>query len=358
LLASTVSAQENPYTNRRGPSAEILADMTLKQKVGQMFMVGLFGPNITVDGAAFLETYQPGGIVFFKYNVTEGPTAASAATTLINDWQATITATGGLPMLVAIDQEGGRINTFEEAPFTQFPVPALVTATGNHNLAYRVGAAQSIELRAVGIHMNLAPVADLETNPDNPVIFRRAYGSDPQIVSPTISATVQGMQDNGVIATLKHFPGHGDTSEDSHLELPVLPYDRRAINELELIPFRAGIGAGAEAVMMGHLALPEIEPIPDLPASLSHRIVTGILREELGFDGIIMTDAMDMDAIDTTYSLTEASIMAIEAGNDLLATGPHVGTMNLGEAIDGVVAAVESGRLSEARIDASVRRLV
>jgi len=328
--------------------------MTLQQKVGQMFMVGLYGPNITAEGRAFLQAYQPGAVALFGYNVS----SAEGITRLINDWQATITGAGGVPLLVAIDQEGGRINTLEDEPFTQFPVPALVTATGNHNLAYQVGAAQSQQLRALGVHMNLAPVADLETNPDNPVIFRRSYGSDPAIVAPTIAATVQGMQDHGVLATLKHFPGHGDTNEDSHLELPVLPYDLAAIEALELIPFEAGINAGAGAVMIGHLWLPELDPTPNLPASLSEVVVRGLLRQQMGYEGIIMTDALDMDAIDTRYTISQASVMAIAAGNDLLALGPHAGMQTTRDAIDAVVAAVQDGRIPETQIDASVTRIL
>lgn len=344
----------SPNIERRTTIDGLMAQMTLQQKVAQLFMVGLYGPNITDEGRAFLETYQPGAIVVFPYNAG----SPSQVTQLINDWQTVITEAGAPPLLVAIDQEGGRINTLEDAPFTQFPVPALVTATANYHLIYETGVAQSRELQAVGIHMNLAPVADLETNPDNPVIFRRAYGSDPLTVAPALAAMVQGMQTTGVMATLKHFPGHGDTNADSHIELPILYDNRQQLEQAELMPFRAGIGAGAEAVMVGHLWLPELDPTPSLPASLSHPIATGILREELGFDGIIMTDALDMDAIDTAYTLPVASVMAIQAGIDVLAMGPHVGTNQLAESIDTVLEAVERGEISEAQINGSVRRIL
>jgi len=332
----------------------ILAGMSLEQKIGQMFLVGLYGPILTYDGADFLREVQPGGIVVFNYNLN----TPESLTQLVNDWQQTITEAGGQPMLVAIDQEGGRINTLEASPFTQFPAPMLLTATGNHALAYRVGQAQSAELSAVGIHMNLAPVADLETNPDNPVIFRRAYGSDPYVVAPAISAVVQGMRDANMMATLKHFPGHGETNEDSHTELPSLPFTMAELEQIELLPFQAGIDAGASAVMLGHLALPGIDPIADRPASLSPVIVSQVLRRAMGFEGIVMTDALDMDAIDLNYTLPEAVVLAVEAGVDMLTTGPHMGVQTRQQAYEALVAAVESGRISEGRIDTSVRRIL
>jgi beta-N-acetylhexosaminidase len=166
------------------------------------------------------------------------------------------------------------------------------------------------------------------------------------------------MQDVGVMATLKHFPGHGDTSEDSHVTLPVLPYDFSAIQALELIPFQSGIDAGVEAVMVGHLWLPAIDPEPNRPASLSPIVVTDILREYLGFDGIIMTDAMDMDAIDTNFGVTESTIMAVEAGIDFITTGPHMGMRTTEASINAVIEAVRSGRIAESQIDASVNRII
>ena len=331
-----------------------LARMTLEQKVGQMFLVGLYGPIITQDGAQFLREVQPGGVVVFNYNLN----TAESLTQLINDWQTTITDAGAPPLMIAIDQEGGRINTLESSPFTQFPAPLLLTAGGNHHLAYQVGMAQSAELQAVGIHMNLAPVADLETNPNNPVIFRRAYGSDPYVVAPTLSAVVQGMQDAGMMTTLKHFPGHGDTSEDSHVTLPAILSGLPAIEQLELVPFRAGMDAGATAVMMGHLSLPSIDPEADRPASLSPVIIEGVLRQRMLYDGIVMTDAMDMDAIDTNYGVPEAMVLAVEAGVDMLTTGPHMGVQTRQQAFEAVVESVRSGRVSEVRIDASVRRIL
>ncbi|MFZ4826298.1 MAG: glycoside hydrolase family 3 protein [Phototrophicaceae bacterium] len=332
----------------------LIQEMTLAQKVGQLFMVGLYGTEMTEDARDFITRYQPGSVVLFEYNVG----TVASITQLVNDWQRTILSVGEVPLLVAVDQEGGRINTLEESPFTQFPAPMLLTATRNHNLTFEVGRATALELSAVGVHMNLAPIADLETNRRNSVMFRRSFGSDPQIVAPTLSAYIQGLQSEGVMATLKHFPGHGDTSADSHVELPIITKNMDALRQTELQPFMAGIDADVGAIMMGHLWLTELDPTDDVPASLSQAVVGGVLRNELGFDGLVMTDALDMDAIDTRYTLSEATLLAIQAGVDIITVGPHVGTKTIATAIEDLARSVEQGEVSVQRIDESVRRIL
>ena len=333
---------------------QLLQEMSLAQKVGQLFMVGLYGTEQTEDAQAFITHYQPGAVVLFEYNVG----TVASITQLVNDWQYTILEAGAIPLLVAVDQEGGRINTLEDAPFTQFPAPMLLTATRNHNLTFEVGRATALELSAVGVHMNLAPIGDLETNRRNAVMFRRSFGSDPQIVSPTLVAYIQGLQSTGVMATLKHFPGHGDTSADSHVELPIITKSMEELRQSELQPFMAGIDADVAAIMVGHLWLTELDPNDDIPSSLSQSVVGGMLRNELGFDGLIMTDALDMDAVDTRYTLSEATLLAIQAGVDIITVGPHVGTKTIATAMDDLVRSVEQGDVSIQRIDESVRRIL
>ena len=333
---------------------QLLQEMSLAQKVGQLFMVGLYGTEQTEDAQAFITHYQPGAVVLFEYNVG----TVASITQLVNDWQYTILEAGAIPLLVAVDQEGGRINTLEDAPFTQFPAPMLLTATRNHNLTFEVGRATALELSAIGVHMNLAPIGDLETNRRNAVMFRRSFGSDPQIVSPTLVAYIQGLQSTGVMATLKHFPGHGDTSADSHVELPIITKSMEELRQSELQPFMAGIDADVAAIMVGHLWLTELDPNDDIPSSLSQSVVGGMLRNELGFDGLIMTDALDMDAVDTRYTLSEATLLAIQAGVDIITVGPHVGTKTIATAMDDLVRSVEQGDVSIQRIDESVRRIL
>ncbi len=326
--------------------------MTLEKKVAQLFMVSFFGTHLTEAEALFLREVQPGAVALFGRNA-ESPIQVTALT---NSIQQQSGVGGGLPLLIAVDQEGGLIQHLQ-AGFTRFPAPMLWTATQDSDLAYDVGAAMARELRAVGVNMNLAPVADLQTNPHNPIIKRRSFGNIPEMVAPILTNFIRGMQENGVVATVKHFPGHGDTATDSHLQLPIVDHDQDRLNALELQPFMAAVAAGVEVAMVSHIWFPALDAEP-LPASLSQRVVAGLLREELGYDGIIMTDALDMDAVDTSYGASEASIRAILAGNDLIAIGAHVGTDRIRAAIADVVQAVRDGRISEGQVDLSVSRLL
>lgn len=329
-----------------------LSAMTLEQKAAQMFMVSFFGAHLAEIERDFLREVQPGAVVLFERNVESPP----QVTALTNAYQQNIIASGGPPLLIAVDQEGGRVQRLKSG-FTRFPAPMLWTASQNQRLAYEVGKAMATELGAVGINMNLAPVADLNTNINSPVIGRRSFGSETELVAPILTHFIRGLQDNGVVAAVKHFPGHGDTAVDSHLELPKVTHDRHRLAALELRPFIAAFDAGADAAMVAHIWLTAFDSAPR-PASLSDRIVSGLLRGELGYDGMIMTDALDMDAIDTVYSPGAASIQAILAGNDLIAIGAHVGPSRIKSAVDDVAAAVRAGWIAENRIDAAVRRIL
>ncbi len=337
----TVFAQTDP-----------LANLSLEQRVAQMFIVNLYGNQLTESGRDFLTRCQPGGLVLLPENITT-PTEVIKLT---NVYQQTITESGGLPLFIAVDQEGGTISHLRDG-FTVFPVPALLTATGDTDLAERVGRAMAQEMRAVGVNMDLAPVADLETNPNNPIIKRRAFGNDPQMTSPILAGFISGMQGGYVLATAKHFPGHGDSSSDSHTGLPIIPLSRERLESVELAPFRAAIAADVSTVMVAHIWYPALEPQKDLPASMSHNIVTGLLREEMGYQGLIVTDALDMDAIDTVYSYPNAAMTAIKAGVDLVIAA-HVSLEAQAAGIQAVIDAVRSGEISEERINESVRRIL
>lgn len=327
--------------------------MTLEQKVGQMFMVNLHGQTLTQEGYEWIQSWQPGGVVLFPSNAGTPEQVAQ----LTNSFQQAAIDATGIPLFIATDQEGGQIARLTDG-FTQWPLPMVLTAANDSELAYRVGQGMARELHAVGVNLNLAPVADLRTNLDNIVIGRRSPGSDPVVVGQTLAGLVRGMQDQGVMTAVKHFPGHGDTNEDSHLTLPWLPYGPDRLFSVELPPFMSAMNAGAGSVMIAHIWFPHYDPDSPLPATLSSNIVTGLLRENLGYDGLIMTDALDMDAVNLLFSHGEAAVMAILAGADLIPVGPRIGEENLTEMIQYVIATVRSGAISEARVEESVRRIL
>ncbi|MCB9453224.1 MAG: beta-N-acetylhexosaminidase [Anaerolineaceae bacterium] len=337
-------------TNTAQP--DILDSLTLEQQVAQMFIVNLYGGQLTEAGRDFLTQWQPGGVVLIGGNTS----TPEQVTQLTNAYQQTITAAGGLPLLVAVDQEGGPITHLRDG-FTLFPTPALLTAAGSPELATRVGNAMAAELAAVGVNLDLAPVADLETNPQNPIILRRSFGSDPALVNPVLAGFVSGLQAGGVMGTAKHFPGHGASDTDSHTGLPVVTLSRDELAARELLPFQAAINAGVEAIMVAHIWYPALEPEENLPATLSHNIVTGLLRDDLGYNGLILTDALDMDAIDTVYSYPDAVVRAVEAGVDMVISA-HVGLESQAAAIQAVVDAVHAGQIPESRIQESVARIL
>jgi len=335
------------------PTDGILQQMTLEQKVAQMFVFTFFGAPVNQPALDVLERWQPGFVALLPSNLGD----PQAVTNLTNQIQQTLINAGGIPAFIAVDQEGGIVAHLEDG-FTQWPVPMLLTASGDIDLAYRVGQAKAAEMRAVGINMNLAPVADLHTNPQNPIIGRRSFGSDPLMVAPILNAFITGMQAGGVMGTAKHFPGHGDTDTDSHIALPVLNHDAARLQSVELVPFAASIEADVGAIMMAHIWLPQFEPQVNQPASLSSALVHDLLREQLRYDGLVITDAMDMDAIDTVYSPQQRALLAVEAGNDLILTGAHVSPEQQVHAMEAVVSAVREGKITEERIDQSVQRIL
>ncbi|MBI1745807.1 MAG: glycoside hydrolase family 3 C-terminal domain-containing protein [Acidobacteria bacterium] len=359
LCGKELAASRKKANPRKGAAAATAADlapevwaartlkrMTLREKVGQMIMVAFSGlPNSAHSRAArelrrHIVQNKVGGMIMYRGE-------PQTAVRLINQWQ----QLSKLPLIFASDFERGASSRMKEgAPFT---TNMAVGATGNEAYAYRQGAITAREARAIGIHWVLAPVADVNNNPDNPSINVRSFGEDPNLVARMVSAYVRGVQENGAIATLKHFPGHGDTSVDSHIGLVTVNADRQRLEAVELIPFKAGISRGAGAVMTAHVAVPSLTHDPGVPATLSPRILTTLLREELGFQALVVTDALNMGGITKTYEGGEAAVQAVAAGADVLLIPPKPEV-----AINGLIEAVQSGRLSKARIDASVLRIL
>src|ERR1700720_4245023 len=256
-----------------------------------------------------------------------------------------------VPLLVGADFERGTAMRLDEG--TSFPTAMALAAGGNPKDAYVMGKITALEARAVGVHWIYAPDADVNNNPGNPIINTRSFGEDPARVGEFVSAFVRGVQENGGLATAKHFPGHGDTAADSHIDLPVIRADRARLDQLELVPFRAAISMHVDSIMTGHLNVPALEPDPNTPATLSHSILTDLLRNQLGYQGLIVTDAMDMGGITVRYAPGEAAVRAVVAGADALLMPPVPDA-----AFEALQAAVKSGRISKERLDASVRRIL
>ncbi len=322
--------------------------LSLAEKVGQLFMVGFEGTEVTPELEAWLRRFPWGGAILFGRNV-ESPTQLLDLTRAL---QAGVEAHGNLPLLIAIDQEGGRVARLKP-PFTAFPSAAVLGQLNSKLHASDVGNAVGMELRAVGITMNMAPVLDVLTNPANTVIGDRAFGSDPMRVATLSAAFIRGMHAAEVQVTGKHFPGHGDTLLDSHVSRPV---SRRSVAQheaCEFIPFREAIEAGVDALMTAHVRYPAWDP--EYPATLSPRILTDVLRGQLTFQGVIVTDDLGMEAVAGTFPWEEIPLLALRAGADLLLICHD--RLRQEQAYARVLRAVQRGELLESRVEQSVARI-
>lgn len=360
------TASELPGTPRPGEAAWIrqtIAGMTLREKVGQLFVHQVYGAtagdaddrNRTTYGVATPEQaiakYHLGGVVYFPWADNIGSVRDIAA--LSAGLQAAAGSHGAkVPLLISVDQEQGAINRIG-SPVTQFPGSMALGATRSPATARRAAAVTGRELRALGINHDYAPVADVNVDPRNPVIGTRAFGSEPGLVADLVRAQVDGFQrDAGIAATAKHFPGHGDTAVDSHTGLPVITHTRKEWERLDAPPFRAAIEAGVDAIMTGHLVFPALDPSGD-PATLSRPILTGILREELGYDGVVVTDALTMQGVRERYGDDRVPVLAIKAGADLLLQPPDFET-----AYRSVLRAVREGEIGRDRLHQALTRIL
>ncbi len=323
-----------------------LASMTLREKIAQMIISysdGFFLDKNTKEFqrlSNLVRNQKVGGFIFFKGNSFQ-------EAELINDLQS-ISET---PLLISADFERGTKMRLLDGSL--FPNNMALGATRDKELAYKMGLMIAKECRALGIHQNYAPVLDVNNNSNNPIINVRSYGEDPLLVSEMGMSFIKGIQDGNVIATGKHFPGHGDTDIDSHNDLPVLNFDIDRLNNIELVPFRNAIKSGVKSVMVAHLSLPAIENNPLIPASLSNKIVDGILLKQLGYEGLIVTDALNMAGITKHFSVKEVALMCVNAGIDLI-------LMPQGEeaSINAIEQSVINGEISEDRINYSVKKIL
>ncbi|UPK42083.1 beta-N-acetylhexosaminidase [Paenibacillus pabuli] len=325
--------------------------LSLEQRVGQMFMCGFHGQHADKQIHQLIRDYHVGGVIYFRRNVE----SVDQLNRLSADLQAIAVEAGELPLMISVDQEGGMVARIDKEGVTQVPGNMALGATGNP--AYTLECAQILghELKSIGIDMNLAPVLDVNNNFLNPVIGVRSYGENAESVAAHGSAAIKGYQSRGVTATAKHFPGHGDTAVDSHLGMVTVPHERSRLEKVELLPFRRAVEAGVDAIMTAHVIFPAIEPEP-IPATLSRKVLTGLLREEMGFDGIIITDCLEMHAISKPYGVAEAAVRAVEAGADLILVSHTL--QDQVSAVEAVVEAVRTGRIEAATINKALERII
>ncbi len=320
--------------------------MNLKSKISQLLVGGFDGPTPPKDLSKLIKSHGMGGVILFRTNLEEPVQIAR-----LNNRLQRLSSLA--PLFIMVDQEGGRVCRLP-LPFTRFPPGAMLGVCNSYRLAYRVGQATARELKAVGINMNLAPVLDVNTNPANSVIGDRAFGSDPMLVSKLGLAQMVGLEDQKVLACGKHFPGHGNTLEDSHFALPSVGESLDRMIQVELKPFQHAIENRIQAIMTAHVIYKSLDPRH--PATLSKKIITKLLREAMRFRGLVLTDDLYMKAVADHYELTQASIQSIQAGADLLLICREPEAQI--RVIDALYQAVKKGALSEQRIDQSLSRIL
>ncbi|MES2121337.1 MAG: glycoside hydrolase family 3 N-terminal domain-containing protein, partial [Chlamydiota bacterium] len=342
---------------------ERVKSMPLREKIGQLCVVAsiideerdaailhtwkTWQPLHTISIADVEKTIREeyvGGVVFFGRSARPQDLTAR-----INHYQ----SISKIPLLITLDAEVGPGHRLDNAATPHFPTSMTLAATHDPALTYQMGREIGRQLGMLGVHVNFAPVVDINSNPKNPVIGMRAFGSDRETVAQFGIAYMQGLQDSGIIACAKHFPGHGDTSEDSHEELPLLLHSLKQLEERELYPFRQLIAAGVQSIMTAHLEIPALEEQKKLPASLSRAVVTDLLRQKMGFEGLIFTDALGMKGVASQFEPGEIELKALQAGNDILLC-----PLDAKRAIDRIEAAVYAGEIAEEEIDRKVLKLM
>jgi beta-N-acetylhexosaminidase len=317
----------------------------LRRHAGRLAIVGFTGHDVPGDLRRLAADFDLGGVIYFARNIVEPRQVAELSrqvADLRRDW----------PIWISVDQEGGRVARLK-SPFTEWPPAITLGRSGDERLAERFGAALAAELMAVGINLDYAPVLDVHTNPANPVIGDRALSEQAHDVARLGAAVVRGLQNAGVAGCGKHFPGHGDTSRDSHEELPVVEHDRRRLDAVELVPFVRAVAERVATMMTAHVLVPALDEAR--PASLSTVVVTDLLKGKLAFDGVVFCDDLGMKAISASRTLADASVEAIAAGNDVVLLCNSTADEQV-VAIEAVIRAAESGQLSQTRLDDALAR--
>ena len=326
-----------------------MINTTLKENLGQMFMIGFNGTTLSDELKGIITNYGIGGVILFSRNIE----SMSQVKDLCNSLQELSIKNNKKPLLIAIDQEGGRVFRLKP-PFIQYPSYGELGRTGSEDAVRSNALLMADELIEIGVSMNMAPVLDVNTNPKNPIIGDRSFSSDPNVVSRLGSCVIKTFHEKGIIAVGKHFPGHGDTFSDSHLELPVVNHGIERLEGIEFKPFVNTFKTGLKAIMTAHVLYPALDP--DYPATLSEKIISGILRKKLGFNGVVITDDLEMKAISNNYSDKISAIQSVKAGVDiLLICHSHDKQLTI---LNSILKSVKNGEIKEKRIDESFNRIM
>lgn len=322
--------------------------MSLEEKIGQLVMVGVDGYENDDNSQQLIERYHVGGFVLLKQNVKD----VNQMRSLINSLKET-NSVNEIPLFLSIDEEGGRISRMPDE-FMKIPSSQRIGELNNTKLSYQVGSIIGEELRTFGLNMNFAPVLDVNSNPKNVVIGDRAFGEEPSLVSKLGIQTMKGLQSQSIISVVKHFPGHGDTSVDSHVGLPTVNHDMKRLKSLELVPFSSAIENKVDAIMMAHILLPKIDS--EYPASFSKTVISDVLRKDMRFDGIVITDDITMGAIVKNYDIGEAAVKSVKAGSDIILVCHDFAKEEA--VLKALQKAAQTGSISMDRIDESVNRIL
>jgi beta-N-acetylhexosaminidase len=330
------------------PIKEKITALTIDEKIGQLVMTGINEYINDAPSKELIEKYHIGGFILLKQNIKD----TNQTLNLINSLKET-NKNNKIPLFISVDEEGGRVSRFPDE-FKKLPSNKVIGTINNKEFSYKVGSVIGEELKSFGFNLNFAPVMDINSNPKNPVIGDRSFGNNTEVVSTLGIQTLKGLQAQNIIAAVKHFPGHGDTSVDSHVGLPLVNNDLDRLKSLELVPFKAAIENGADMVMIAHILLPKIDP--ENPSSFSKTIITDILRKDLGFDGVVITDDMTMGAIAKNYDIGEASVKSLLAGTDIILVCHDFN--NEVKVLNAIKGAVESNKISESSLNDKLYRIL
>lgn len=337
--------------SKESPKDEILetiSNMSLDEKIGQLVISGFYGTTLDENILKLIKEDKISGVILFNRNVKDSSTLLS-----LNNSLKESNKNNKLPLFISVDEEGGLVTRMPK-DIKRLPTNKYIGSLNNKDLSYNVGEILGEQLSYFGFNMNFAPVLDINSNPNNPVIGDRSFGNNKDTVAILGTSTMKGIQSKNIISVVKHFPGHGDTSVDSHVNLPVVNYDINRLKSFEFVPFKTAIQNGADAIMVGHILLPKIDS--KYPSSMSYEIVTNILRKDLGFNGLVVSDDMTMGAITKNYSIEESSIKAINAGVDLLLVcQKYENTENVLKALK---EAALNGTISKERLDNALYNII